>query len=62
MGYYYIKINYIRLQYYEKIDKYGYKFRVIDSIPDLKKKKNEHIRNVSEIWVGVPHYTMHQKK
>ena len=33
IGYYYIKIYDIRLQYYEKT-KYGYKFRVIDSIPD----------------------------
>ena len=38
IGYYYIKINDIRLQYYEKTE-YGYKFRVIDSIPDLKKRR-----------------------
>ena len=56
-GYYrYIKINDIRLKYYEKT-KYGYKFIVIDSMHDLR-KKYEYLHNVSEIWAGSPHFTM----
>jgi len=54
--YRYIKINDIRLRYNEKTQ-YGYKFIVIDSMHDLR-KKYEYLHNVSEIWAGSPHFTM----
>ena len=53
MKYRYIKINDIRLTYYEKINMD--KFIVIDSMLDLR-KKYEYLRNVHEIWAGSPHF------